>query len=123
MTIKPKQDIEAEICQKLTMILKEQIGEQVETATEEVVGDAIIVRFKGVLSPAERMMAKKEDGAELIKELKEKLIEKIKPLLEQTIKELTGAEVVDVHSSFDPETGERVEIFTLNKNLKDIFLR
>ena len=118
MTIKPKQDIEAAICQKLTMILKEQIGEQVETATAEGVDDTIIVRFKGILPPAERMMAKKEDGMELIKELKEKLIEKIKPLLEQTIKELTGAEVVDIHSSFNLETGERIEIFTLNKDLK-----
>jgi len=121
MTIKPKQDIEAAICQKLTMILKEQIGEQVETATAEVAGDTIIVRFKGVLPPAERMMAKKEDGLELIKELKEKLIEKIKPLLEETIKELTGAEVIDTYSSFDPETGERLEAFTLNKNLKGVF--
>ena len=121
MTIKLKLDVEAAICQKLTMILKEQIGEQVETATAEVVDDAIIVRFKGILPPAERIMAKKEDGMELIKELKEKLIEKIKPLLEQTIKELTGAEVVDIHSSFNPETGERIEIFTLNKNLKDVF--
>lgn len=121
MTIKPMQGVEAAICQKLTMILKEQIGEQVETATAQVLGDSIIVRFKGVLPPAERMMAKKEDGMELIKELKEKLIEKIKPLLEQTIKELTGAEVIDIHSSFNPETGERVEIFTLNKDLKDAF--
>ena len=121
MTIKLKLDVEAAICQKLTMILKELIGEQVETATAEVVGDTIIVRFKGVLPPAERMLAKKEDGMELIKELKEKLIEKIKPLLEQTIKELTGAEVIDIHSSFNPETGERVEIFTLDKDFKDVF--
>jgi len=121
MTIKPKQNIEAMICQKLIMILKEQIGEQVETANAQVLGDTIIVRFKGILPPAERMMAKKEEGMELIKELKEKLIEKIKPLLEQTIKELTGAEVVDIHSSFDLETGERVEIFTLSKDLKEAF--
>ncbi|MBU4376682.1 MAG: DUF2294 domain-containing protein [Candidatus Omnitrophica bacterium] len=118
MTIKPKQDVEATICKKLTRILKEQIGEQVETATAEVAGDIIIVRFKGVLPPAERMMAKKEDGMELIKELKEKLIENIKPLLEKTIKELTGTEVIDTHSSFNPETGERIEIFTLSKDLK-----
>ena len=121
MTIKPKQNIEAMICQKLIMILKEQIGEQVETANAQVLGDTIIVRFKGILPPAERMMAKKEEGMELIKELKEKLIEKIKPLLEQTIKELTEADVVDIHSSFNPETGERVEIFTLNKDLKEVF--
>ncbi len=31
---------------------------------------------------------------------------------------LTGADVIDTHSSFDAETDERIEIFTLNKNLE-----
>ena len=31
------------------------------------------------------------------------------------------AEVVDIHSSFDVETGERIEIFTLNKDLGKVY--
>jgi uncharacterized protein YbcI len=71
-----------------------------------------------VLPPAERHLAKNQEGERLIRELKEKLIEKAKPLLEAMIENLTQAEVVDIHSSFDVETGERIKIFTLNKDLE-----
>jgi len=63
-------------------------------------------------------LVKNQEGMKLIKELKEKLIERAKPLLEVMIKNLIDAEVIDNHSSFDPATGERIEIFTLNKNLE-----
>ena len=98
--------------------LKEQMGEQAEAVITQVVGDTIIVRFKGVLPPAERHLAKNQEGKKLIREMKEKLIERAKPLLEVMIQNLTEAEVVDIHSSFDVETGERIEIFTLNKDLE-----
>lgn len=117
---KTKQEIESAVSEAMTKFLKEQMGEQAEAAITRVVGDAIIVRFKGVLPPAERQMVKNQEGVKLIKELKGKLIERAKPLLETMIKNLTEAEVVDIHSSFDPGTGERIEIFTLNKNLEKI---
>ncbi len=31
------------------------------------------------------------------------------------------AEVADIHSSFDVETGERIEIFTLSKDLEKAY--
>lgn len=86
----------------------------------QVAGDTIIVRFKGVLSPAERQMIKDAEEVKLIKELKGKLIERAKPLLGMMVKNLADAEVVDIHSSLDAETGERIEIFTLDKNLEKI---
>ncbi len=117
---KTKQEIKSAVSEAMTKFLKEQLGEQAETAVVQVAGDAIIVRFKGVMPPAERLLVKNQEGMKLIKELKEKLIERAKPLLEVMIKNLIDAEVVDVHSSFDPGTGERIEIFTLNKNLEKI---
>ncbi len=45
-------------------------------------------------------------------------IERAKPLLEAMIRNVTGAELVDIHSSFDVKTGERIEIFTLDKDLE-----
>lgn len=51
----------------------------------------------------------------------EQAIERAKPLLEVIIQNLTEAEVVDIHSSFDVETGERIEIFTLNKDLGKVY--
>jgi len=117
MGCKSKQEIENAVSQVMTKFLKEQMGEQAEQVITQVVGDTIIVRFKGVLPPAERHLAKNQEGERLIRELKEKLIEKAKPLLKVMIEKSTEAEVVDIHSSFDVETGERIKIFTLNKDL------
>ena len=120
MNGKTKQEIKSAVSEVITKFLKEQLGEETESATVLVAGDAIIVRFKGVMSPAERFLVKNQEGMRLIKELKGKLIERARPLLETMIKNLIDAEVVDIHSSFDPATGERIEIFTLNKDLDKI---
>ncbi len=117
MGVKTKQQIESLISQAMKDFLKEQMAEEVEQVCAEVIEDAIIVRFKGVLPPAERLLVKDQRGLELIKELKEKLIEKVKPFLEEMIKNLIEAEVLDIHSSFNPATGERIVIFTLDKKI------
>jgi len=118
MGCKSKQEIEDAVSQVMAKFLKEQMGEEAAAVITQVVGDTIIVRFKGVLPPAERHLAKNQEGERLIRELKEKLIEKAKPLLEVMIEKLTEAEVVDIHSSFDVEKDERIKIFTLNKDLE-----
>lgn len=117
---KSKREIESAVSEVMTEFLKEQMGEEAEAVITQVVGDTIIVRFKGVLPPAERHMAKDQEGVKLIKELKAKLIERVRPILEAMIKNLTDAEVVGIHSSFDVERDERIEIFTLDKDLEKI---
>jgi uncharacterized protein YbcI len=115
---KSKQEIESIVSEAMSKFLKEQIGEEAEAVITQVVGDTIIVRFKGVLPPAERHMVKNPQGMKLIKELKGKLIEKAKPRLQVLIGNLTDAEVIDIHSTFNAETGERMEVFTLDKDLE-----
>lgn len=119
MSTKTKQDIEAKINKELSHFLREHLGEDAKTVSSEVVEDAIIVRFKGVLPLAERRLGEDPAGGKLIHELKMRLIEKVRPNLEFLIEDTTGAKVVDIHSSFNLATGERMEIFTLNKNLGD----
>jgi len=75
MNGKSKQEIENAISQVMTKFLKEQMGEEAEAVITQVVGDTIIVRFKGVLPPAERHLAKNQEGKRLIREMKEKLSE------------------------------------------------
>ena len=120
MDSKSKQEVASAVSKTMTKFLKEQMGEQAETVVVKVAGDVIIVRFKGVMPPAERFLVKNQEGMKLIKELKEKITERAKPLLEAMIKNLIDAEVVDVHSSFDLGSGERIEIFTLSRNLEEI---
>lgn len=115
---KSKQEIESAVSEAMGKFLRQHMGEETKAVTTQVAGDTIIVRLKGVLPPAERHLARNQEGERLITELKEKLIERAKPLLEAMIRNLTGAELVNIHSSFDVKTGERIEIFTLDKDLE-----
>ena len=117
MSTKTKRDIEAKVNKALSHFLREHLGEDAKTVSSEVVEDAIIVRFKGVLPLAEKRLSEEPGGAQLIHELKVKLIEKVKPSLELCIEAAAGAKVIDIHSSFNLATGERIEIFTLNKRI------
>ena len=118
MDDKSKQEIESAVSEAMGKFLRQHMGEETRAVTTQVVGNAIIVRLKGVLPPAERHLANDREGERLITELKRKLIERAKPLLEAMIRNLTGAELIDIHSSFDVKKGERIEIFTLSKDLE-----
>ena len=120
MTAKIKQDIESKINKELSQFLKDHLGEEATTVTSEVVDDAIIVRFKGVLILAEKHLSEEPGGAKLIHDLKMRLIEEVKPALELCIEDATEAKVIDIHSSFNLATGERIEIFTLDKSVQEI---
>ncbi|MFH1996795.1 MAG: DUF2294 domain-containing protein [Candidatus Omnitrophota bacterium] len=117
MSYNSKEEIESAVSQAMSKFLKEQMGEETDAVTTEIIGDTIIVRIKGTLPPAERNMIKTQEGIKLIRELKEKLVERAKPLLEALIKDLTNTKVIDIHSSLDVEAGECIEVFRLNKNL------
>ncbi len=59
---KTKQEIESAVTEVMSKFLKEQMGEQAEAVITQVVNDTIIVRFKGVLPPAERNLVKDQEG-------------------------------------------------------------
>jgi uncharacterized protein YbcI len=119
MKHKSRQEIESAVSEAMTKFLKEQMGERATCVITEVASGAIIVRFKGIMPPAERYLIKDQEGMKLIKELKERLIERAKPLLEAMIKNLIGAEIIDTYSSFNPKNNEYINIFTLDKGFED----
>lgn len=121
MATKSKQEIESAVSAHLSTFLKERMGEQVEIITTQLLEDAIIVRMKDLLSPAERCLIKDWEGLKLIKELKGKLMEGSKESLKTLIKDLIGIDAVDIHTSFSTENSELVIVFSLAKNLEKAF--
>ena len=113
-----KKEIEAAISLAMARFIEEQMGECPRKVETSVMKDVIIVRVKTILIPAERYMVRYQKGSETIRELKIKLMERAKPLLDVMIKNLTSADIIDIHSDVCVETGERVEIFTLNKDIE-----
>lgn len=113
---KTKGVIESEICEALIKFEREYMGRGPEEARTYIIDDLVIVRLRGVLTPAEKQLVKSEStghGRSLIKQVRMELIEKARPLLETMIYEITGEQVKSLHTDISTTTGERIIVFSL----------
>lgn len=83
-----------------------------------ILEDMVIVRFKGTLSRMEQRLAQQSDGRRLIKELRLVLREGCSEELQTIVARETGCEVISSHSDISTRTGERIEIYVLNRNME-----
>jgi uncharacterized protein YbcI len=114
--MKTKGQIEAEISEAIIKFEKDYMGRGPAEAKTYVIDDMVLVRLKGVLTPAERKLASDDpgfEGRELIKKVRLRLIERGRTLLENLIQTITGVTVVSLHTDISTRTGERVIVFTL----------
>jgi uncharacterized protein YbcI len=118
-TDKTRGQIEAEISEAVTRFEKEYMGRgPLETRTY-IIDDMVIVRLKGVLTRAEYRLVKSERSTkarDLIKQVRIELLENGRPLLEDIIKDTLRRRVRSLHTDISTMTGERLIIFTLDKN-------
>lgn len=114
--MKTRGQIEAEISESVTRFEKEYMGRgPLETKTY-LIEDMVLVRLKGVLTPAEHQLAETAEnsgGRELIKRMRVALLEKGRPLLQIAVESLVGVKVKSLHTDISTVTGERVLLFTL----------
>jgi uncharacterized protein YbcI len=112
--IKTKGQIEAEISQAILKFEKEHIGRGPEEIRTFVVSDMIVVRERGVLTPAEIHLATTPEGKELIKQFRACLVENSRMLLSSMVRGITGREIVALHSDVCTSSGQRVLVFCLD---------
>ena len=79
----------------------------------------IFIRLKGVLTSAEKQLAKGAEGKLLVKRMRVQLLEGSRDLLESLIREITGTQIISMHTDISTKTGERIIIFTLGKNIEE----
>ncbi|WP_035276732.1 DUF2294 domain-containing protein [Desulforegula conservatrix] len=117
---KNKGQAESLISEAMIKFEKEYMGRgPVETRTY-IIEDMILVRLKGVLTPAEHQLAMHQDnasGRELIKQVRVKLLESGRPLMEKEIEGIMNCKVKSLHTDISTITGERVIIFILEKQI------
>lgn len=114
---KTKGQIEAEISEAVIKFEKEYMGRGPDETKTYLIDDMVFIRLKGVLTPAEKQLAKTADstqGRSLIKQVRIELLEKAKPLLDTIIHDITGRTVKSLHTDISTVTGERIIIFTLD---------
>ena len=117
MTIKSTGEIEDDINKAMVQFEKEYMGRGPSEVKTHIFEDMIFVRLKGVLTRAEQQLTKGPDGIELIKKVRASLLETAQPLLYEVVREITGLNVITLHTDISTKSGERVIIFTMEEDL------
>ncbi|NCQ32809.1 MAG: DUF2294 domain-containing protein [Armatimonadetes bacterium] len=116
-TPETKGQLEAEISEALIRFEKDYMGRGPDETRTHVINDMVLVRLRGVLTPAERRLAASSDeggrGRSLIKQVRIELLEKARVLLGSLVHDLTGQQVQSLHTDISTVTGERIILFTL----------
>jgi uncharacterized protein YbcI len=109
--------LEAQISEAMVKFEREHMGRGPNRTHTHILDDMVIVRLEGVLTPAEMQLAKDPVGVRLLKEVRQMLVENSKDLLKCLIKQISGRDVVSMHSDISAKTGERIIVFTLKEDL------
>ena len=113
--MKTQGEIEAAICKGIGHFEQETRGRGPKEIHAYLLGDVIVVRLQGLLTPGEQHLAKIpfQKGRDLLKQVRTHLIESAKPLLQTMVEDITGVKVVSLHHDISTVTGEAFIIFTL----------
>ena len=113
--MKTKGQLEAEISSAIVQFEREYMGRGPEEACAYLIDDLVLVRLRGVLTPAEKQLASADtgEGRGLIKQVRSQLLEKARPLLERILKDILQQRVISLHTDISVTTGERIIVFTL----------
>jgi uncharacterized protein YbcI len=115
--MKTKGQIEAEISEAVIKFEREYMGRGPEETRSYLLGDMILVRLRGVLTPAEKQLAESSEYSEgglLVKRVRMQLLEKARSLLEAIVHDITGRQVTSLHTDISTRTGERIIVWTLD---------
>lgn len=113
-----KGEIEGAIRNAIIKFEQEFMGRGPEEVRAFIVRDIILIRLKGVLTPAERQLAKSEDGIEMVKRVRQTLIAQGRKRLCEEIGEITGVKATALFTDIDAHIGERVIVFSLDQDLE-----
>lgn len=112
-----KGEIEAAIRNAIIKFEQEFLGRGPDDVRAFLIRDQVLVRLKGVLTPAERQLAKTPDGVEMVKRLRQNLIAQGRDKLMDQVTEIAGTKAVGLFTDIDAQLGERVFVFTLDNDL------
>ena len=116
VNMKTQGEIESAVCDGVSRFEQEYMGRGPKQIQAHLMGDILLVRLHGVLTPAEQQLVKTlpaERGRDLLKQVRSHLMETARPVLEATVTEATGVAVISLHHDISTSTGEEVVLFTL----------
>jgi len=130
--MKSQGEIESGVLEGIGRFEQEFMGRGPKEIRAHLIDDLVVVRLKGVLTAAEQHLVKTlqpEKGRDLLKQVRSRLIETARPMMEAMVQGITGVKVLSLHHDISTTTGEEVVLFTLAesplfpRNQKKIRLR
>jgi uncharacterized protein YbcI len=115
----PEAAMETSIRNAIIKFEQEFMGRGPDDVRACIVRDLVVVRLKGVLTPAERQLAKTAEGVDMVKRLRQNLIAQGRDKLCEQVSEITGARILGVFTDIDVQLGERVFVFTMDRELQN----
>ena len=115
---KSRGEYEAEFTRAIIKFEKEYLGRGPLEARTFFIDDMILVRLRGVLTPAELKLAENRDGRVLVKETRRQLFETSRPLLEAMVSDILDCRVISLHTDMSTQTGERIVVLTVDADLE-----
>jgi len=116
-----KSEVETFIRNAIIKFEQEFMGRGPTDVKAYILRDMVLVRLKGVLTPAERQLAKNVEGVDMVKRMRQNLIAQGREKLCSQIAAITGTEVTGLFTDIETQIGERVMVFTLENDLDATF--
>ncbi len=112
---------EANFTRAMIRFEKEHLGRGPVDARTMFLGDMILVRLQGLMTPAEHKLASDREGRDLVKEMRRQLFESSRTVLEEIVEQVTGCTMISLHTDMSTKTGERIVILVVDENLDKKF--
>ncbi|MFE4046772.1 DUF2294 domain-containing protein [Priestia sp. YIM B13490] len=116
-----KKKLETELSEAFIKFQRELIGRGPQEAKTYIVEDMILLRFKGVLTVEEKHLINHDVGKGLVKKMRQVLREMYSEDFKEIVEKHTGCKVLSSHSDTSTKTGERIEVFVMDKNIAKLF--
>ena len=110
--------IEAAITAAMTQFERDYLGRGPREARTFLIDDMVLVRLKGILSPAELQLSREPGGVATIKNMRSRLVESCAADLTGLVSAETGCAVLSMHADISATSGERVFVFVLDRVLE-----
>ena len=94
-----------------------EMGIKPSKVTVTVDGELVFIRFKDVMCPSELSLIQESGGKDLMREINERLCEEEFPAISVMVRELTGLELLEIHSETNLHLHEKIYILILNRPL------
>ena len=141
--MKSQGEMEAAVCDGISRFQQEFVGRGPRDVHAHLLGDLLVVRLQGVLTPAERQLITPQpeaaghgrplagsapngdghhagqggsdngNGRALLKQVRSHMVATGRPRLEQIVRAATGVDLVSVHHDISTVTGEEMIVFSL----------